>query len=191
MPKRIGFTILFLDKMFNNMWTFMNEDMILHMLKKELKVNKVTGFSAMKNVDDDRFKKNHAHTICFKGPRTGGHWVYVDRNLKAHSTYEDNLIDPDDDGVCHGAAMIYAIGANKPGGQFPLIPNPKTVNEYKNNYKSILKFYIYLIESGKWDKALAKFFAGDISLIVKGTTVTIKETDIAYKELKTYIPRFD
>ena len=144
----------------------------------------------MPDIEDDNFQAFHANSICFKGdPDKGGHWVYVDKKLIAHSTYEDNLIKLEDDGVCHGATMINAFESTNP--RFKLVPNLKNKNQ---NYRSILEFYIYLITSGKWDSALENNFYGDVHWI-KGTyngriVDTTVETMLSYNLLLKQLQKF-
>jgi len=152
------FTSKFVDTMYINMWQYMNPEVVNGMFSVELSKKKIL-FSTQKDVNDDIFSKSQKNTICFKGdPDTGGHWVYVDKKGQPQSTYENNLIYQEDDGVCHGAAMIYALGYDKT--LFPLIENPKNKAQFKNNYRSLVSFYIYLIESKKWESSFNYYFQG-------------------------------
>jgi len=67
--------------------------------------------------------------------------------------------------------------------------NPNNLDAFRHNYKKILQVYIILIESGKWDEALEKFFYDDVHW--KTGQQTTKETENAYKTLTEYIKRFD
>jgi hypothetical protein len=136
----------------------------LNEMKSELGKNELFSYidyivTTIKDVNDDIFSKSQKNTICFKGdPDIGGHWVYVDKKGQPQSTYENNLIYQEDDGVCHGAAMIYALGYDKT--LFPLIDNTKNKSQFKNNYRSLVSFYIYHIESKKWESSFNYYFQG-------------------------------
>ncbi len=176
------FTAKFRDTMYENMWSYINPEMIAYMFNLKT--------STIKGVENDHFTAKHKNTICYKiGEEDSGHYVYVNDEKEAFSTYEKGLLRRDaDDGVCHGASMIYALHANRmiPEDQFILIDYPKTVQQYRENYKSILNFYIYMIESGLWDKALSRFFYNDVDWI-NGTT---KQTVKSLQTLREYIKRF-
>jgi hypothetical protein len=169
------------------MWTFINPDMIEYMLGIKT--------STIKGVDNEKFTKKHINTICYKYEDDGsGHYVFVDEKKQPYSTYEKELLRREsDDGVCHGASMIYASHAMHiiPNDQFILIDHPKTLSEFRNNYKSILNFYIYLITSGLWDKALERFFYNDVKWIQKDGKMTTVETQKSLETLQDYIRRFE
>jgi hypothetical protein len=179
----------FTRDLYKNMWQFMNQDMIRTMYGAEMTKNGIH-FSKMKDVDDDKFTYalDHNDSICFKGEPDDGHWVYVDSNLIAHSTYEDKLLKGDDDGMCHGAAMINAFESANP--QFQLIPRPKTMAQSTQNYRNLILFYIYLIESHKWDKALAMHFAANVKWYNKRLHPTTAETKISLDLLKKELANF-
>ena len=174
----------FTDKLYETMWQFINEDMMRSMYTRS-RINYTTHATD----DDDNFTPDQANSICFKGPRDDGHWVYIDHNLRAHSTYEDKLILPADDGVCHGAAMINAFERRSRHFRqdFSLIPNPRNQQELKQNYKTILFYYIMLITTGKWDRALRKNFANEVNWIRHdygdGVVETTTESLQSYKKL--------
>lgn len=183
---QIIFTAKFRETMYDNMWQYINPTMISDMLCLKT--------STIKGVDNEKFTNKHKNTICYKmDPDQSGHYVFVDENKKAFSTYEKELLRREsDDGVCHGAAMIYALHNQKriPADQFVLIDYPKTSEEYKSNYKSILELYIYLITSGLWDDALSKNFYDDVNWIkVDGKNTTI-QTKKSLETLMEYIKRF-
>ena len=193
MVLQIRLTKTFTDKMYKNMWQFINQEMIKDMFNRDL-IRRDVKFSAKTDIDDDDFSmKKFRNTICYKGDIDDGHWVYVDASGIGHSTYEDNLIKGTDDGVCHGVALINALGLNKKS-EFLLISSPKTEHQYKINYKNILRFYLYLIKSGRWDKALVKNFYYDMKHTVynygSGSVSTTKSTIKSYKLLNSYITRF-
>jgi hypothetical protein len=192
MARRIILTNDFRDNMYDNMWTFMNLDMINYIFNNGTS----NGFvqidtETIRGINNDNFTQRYANTITYKtGNRGAGHYVYVDNNLVGHSTYEDNLLTrPEDDGICHGAAMIYAL-QNNGSRLFTLISNPRNRDERKENYKTILEFYIYLIESGMWDKALEEYFYGDVTWITVNRKRTTQESQIALSMLQNYIDRF-
>ena len=178
MSRKYYLTNSFRDIMYDNMWQFMNLDVIQSMFPG-------IPTSTILGIDNDNFKKINKNTICFNEPLVAdesGHYVFVDSKLKAHSTYEDNiLLRDEDDGICHGAAMIYACYYYKiiP---FTLISNPSTIDEYKYNYKMILTFYIFIIESGLWKKAMDENFYNE-----NKNGNHIKKS---LKTLKNYIKRY-
>lgn len=180
------FTAKFRETMYDNMWSYINLDMINEMLNIKT--------STIKGVDNEKFTTKHINTICYKtGENDSGHYVFVDRNKEASSTYEKGLLRRElDDGVCHGASMIYALHSYQmiPEDMFPLIDYPKTTKEYKQNYRSILEFYIYLIETGLWDEALSKFFYNDVEWIVVDGKETTKQTVKSLQTLTEYVKRF-
>jgi hypothetical protein len=184
---QIIFTEKFRNIMYNNMWSYINPDMINDMLN--LKVSEIKG------VENEKFTQKHKNTICYKTAQDeAGHYVYVNKNMEAFSTYEKELLRREiDDGVCHGASMIYALNDNHliPNNWFVLIDYPKNIEDHKQNYKSILNLYIYLITSGLWDKALHKFFYNDVDWIVLDGKNTTKQTVKSLETLKEYIKRFD
>lgn len=176
------FTHKFVKIMYTNMWQFINKDTIESMFSKELSRAKIR-FSRKRDVNDDNFSVSQKNTICFKGDVNAGHWVYVDKLGIPHSTYEEKIIYDNDDGVCHGAAMIYALGYDT--NYFPLISNPQTIAQYKKNYKSLIEFYIYLIQSGKWDYALRSHFGMDVDWVNNTTNQTIKSLKTLNDFLRT------
>jgi len=173
----------FRNTMYDNMWTFMNPGMIKSMINVKT--------SEMDDVNDDNFENFHKNTICFKGDIDEGHYVFVDKNLNYFGSYEKELLSrEEDDGICHGAAIAYALHSKartkRDREKFELIDHPQNSDEYRHNYKTILNVYIYLIESKKWDKALEKHFYNDVHWIGKTTT----ETQKSLQTLKEYIKRF-
>ena len=183
MPRPL-FTNDFMDTMYKNMWTFMNPDMIAEMFNIKI--------TEKANVDDDNWTNEYKNSICFKGPEDEGHYVYVDKNKNAYGTYESNLlINEADDGICHGAAMIFAgLGRPHVDDLIPLpdIPDSEKKNFimiYLKNYLTILEFYKWLIVSGKWDDALRKNFYYDVTWI--NGDKTTKETKASLKMLEKYI----
>jgi len=156
----------FIDTMVKNMWDFINPDMIHYMIGAKIKYKET--------IADNRFTPSFRNTICYKGSENSGHYVYVDNNLIANGTWENDLIYLDvDDGICHGAAMAYYCNANNIlGGDFTLRNNPRI-----QNYKSIMRLYINLIDTGLWDQALSIYFPDKVKW-EKGTT---KQTKKAYE----------
>lgn len=185
MANNIRFTDKFRKVMYSNMWNYFNLDMIKSFYPS-LKT------STIKGIENDNFTQSHKNTICFKDDGSCGHYVYVNNENIALSTFETNLLKNESDGgVCHAAALIYALECNnhKDSKKFHLIPNPKSNDEFKHNYKTILEFYIFLIESGKWDRAMKKNFYEDVTWIKNEKTT--QETQNAIHELKNYIKRFE
>ena len=73
---QVVFTAKFRETMYNNMWTFINPDMISDMLK--LKTSTIEG------VENENFTKKHINTICYKYEEHGaGHYVFVNE-IKKH-----------------------------------------------------------------------------------------------------------
>lgn len=183
---QVIFTAKFRQIMYDNMWQFINPKMIKEMLNLKT--------TTIKGVENEKFTNRHKNTICYKSePDEGGHYVFINENKEAFSTYEKELLRREsDDGVCHAAAMIYALHGKKmiPDDQFILIDYPKTVEEYKQNYKSILEFYIYLITSDLWDQALYNNFYNDVKRMEKDGKMTTKQTITSLKTLQEYIKRF-
>ena len=107
---RVTFEPKFMKTMYDNMWNFMNTDMIKSMYGFKI--------SYQRDIDNDIFKDDHKNTICFKGDPDpsdpdnddGGHYVFVDENLIPHGSYESELLLYDsDDGICHGVAIAFAL----------------------------------------------------------------------------------
>ena len=149
----------FRDILFDTMWTFINPELIVDIFD-DLGIH--IEISTKRSVNDDDFEDEKYHdTICFKGPRSKGHYVYVDENGNDYGTFEKNLLVNDsDDGVCHGVAMIYAYNAhNKRKTEFPIVTGRNYRGKYtrsnqKNleNYRTILNFYLFLCKSKAWKK---------------------------------------
>lgn len=179
--KRIIFTAKFMDTMYENMWQFINPEM-LEFIFNGLKVTYIPSVDS----PDSHFKKGHVGSICFKGDLDEGHYVYVDGNKCSKGTYECNLLTRDlDDGVCHGAAIAFYMYNELNKTRYRLIENPTTEDEFKHNYITILKVYLHLINSKIWDKALENFFYND----VEWTGNTTKQTILAKNTLKEYIQK--
>ena len=182
------FSTGFTDKLYETMWQFINEDMMRSMYPKS-RIN----YTTQARVDDDNFTPAQANSICFKGPRDDGHWVYIDHNLVGHSTYEDKLILQADDGVCHAAAMINAFESNTDA--FRLITRPTNLEESNKNYRSILLYYMFLITSKKWDRALRANFFSDVDWTrhtyifgrVQTTIQTIESYNLLAKEYLRFV----
>ena len=66
--------------MYENMWQFINPDMISYILNINV--------SYKKDIYDYKFKKQHKNTICFKGDEDDGHYVFVDDKLNDYGTIE-------------------------------------------------------------------------------------------------------
>ena len=169
------------------MWQFINPDIIEYIFKFKM--------STKDDINDDNFTEEYKNTICFKGTPEEGHYVFVGKDLKAYGTYESDLLfRPEDDGVCHGAAIAYALYFLSQNHNFKFFEKPAKddLDSFRYNYKKILQVYIILIESGNWDDALAKFFYNDV-IWKKGTNgkYTTKQTETAHRILTEYIKRFD
>lgn len=186
MSKRIIFSAKFMSTMYDNMWQFMNPDMIQHIFAQlglPLRLTKKA------RVTDDKWKHGFEDSICFKGPASGGHYVYVDNSLQHHGTYEDKILTrEEDDGVCHGVAIIY--GLHEENGKFPLVTIPvehRTREDYRKNYISILSLYLWLIQSGLWDNAMFDNFYNDVTWIMVNNRRTSIESQRAELTLINYI----
>jgi hypothetical protein len=199
------FTEEFVQVMKTNMWTYMNPE-IIHTMFPMIKTTYMCGLL------NDCYTPAHKNTVCFKiitdedreaepnynckRPITNceiidGHYTYVDNQKVAHSTYEEGLIYKKDDGVCHGAAMIYALNANKyklhDYAQPTLISNPKSPKQFRANYRAIMQHYIWLIETGLWNAALRMHFP-TIRWRKDGTCLL---TDKALACLKAFVEELD
>lgn len=157
-----------LDKTFSktlywNLWQYMDPELINYLYQKNIT-------SLHPDVNLDEFNKTHWGTICFKeGGDEGGHYVYVpppskfnpvinDITKQSLGTYENKLLLEGDDGICHSAAMIYYNIENgilrSDNSKYELITDPRSVDDYKTNYLTILSFYKELIELDRWDRAV-------------------------------------
>ena len=105
----------FVDCLYENMWQFMNPNMISHMLQKNRNM-----ISFQDDINDENFNNSHKNTICFKGEDEKGHYVYVSEKGTAFGTYECELLLSGDDGVCHGAAIAYYLHTNDPNFKIDL-----------------------------------------------------------------------
>ena len=175
-----------MDTMYDNMWSFMNPEMMKSMFPK-IKITYKC------DIEDDRFSASFAGSVCFKGPREEGHYVYVENlgrgRYEGKGTYESGLLTRiQDDGVCHGAAIAFYLFHEEKREGFELIEHPQNDDESRYNYNLILSVYIYLITSGLWDKALEENFYYDVTWI-DGERTT-KETQKSLRTLNAYIKRF-
>jgi hypothetical protein len=173
----------FVDEMYKNMWQFFNKDTIMHILIKAGCSD--IGISRKKKVDDDNFSNSkYYNTICIKGPPEEGHYVFIDNFGNITGTYENNLIDENDDGICHGGALSAAL--RKCGHPIEkLNKNPGNNNEMNKNYEIILNTYKMIIDKGWWDDALKTYFYSDVSWTSNGMTTV--QTIAARKILEEYI----
>jgi hypothetical protein len=171
-------TVEFVDTMYENMWKFVNLDTIKFILKKAGCKTKVTHKDDVWN--DDSWTKEFYNSICQKGPDNEGHYVYVNRVGEVLGTYEGQMIDSGDDGICHGAALSAALndcGHNI--GPLKMNPDPE---EKAANYRTIMNCYKYIIKQGWWNDAIRTFFYDEVQWLDKEETKT-KETNIALKTL--------
>jgi hypothetical protein len=166
----------FVDGMYKNMWNFMNPNTIKYILTEiGLKI-KVLAITKDINPLED---KKYANSICFKGDEnSGGHYVYISKKLKQWGSYEKQILLEDDDGMCHGVAILFSILKNPNGeriknglknlGFEPKLTLPTAKNLsfklYIRNYINILNLYKFIIEKGYWDKALKKYFPTELTL---------------------------
>ena len=151
----------FVDTMYENMWQFINKDTILFVLNKagcgRIKFKTTEGM----NDYNDGWPRKFWNCIVMKGPPEEGHYVFVDSEGNVYGTYEGNMIDDGDDGICHGAALAAAL--NDCGmGVGPLFNNPDP-DQRRTNYITILKTYKYIIDKLWWNKALRRYFYGEIN----------------------------
>jgi hypothetical protein len=168
----------YMTTMYDNMWTFMNLDMITSVLSQA--GCEVRG-THVDDIDDEESLKDPSFwgTICQKGDEDAGHYVYIDRTGQVWGTYEMNLTDDRDDGMCHGAAIAAAL-SDCGVGVGPLYPEPNAAQK-KKNYQTIRDTYITIIENHWWDRALHRFFYNDVTWN-KNETKT-RETATAYTAL--------
>ena len=163
----------FRDCMYENMWTYMNSDMIENIfsqLRIPMKVGK------KRDIYDKNFtKKEHYNKIVLKGSKNDGYYVYVDDEGKAYGTIENKLLNGEEDhSVSHGVAIIYALNHLAPKynpnlfkdypilKKIKLISQPKNKKDLKKNYITILKLYDWLICTGLWNNALKDNFYRDV-----------------------------
>jgi len=171
-------TVAFVDTMYENMWKFVNLDTIKFILRKAGCKTKITHKDDVWN--DDSWTKEFYNSICQKGPDEEGHYVYVNKVGEVLGTYEGQMIDSGDDGICHGAAMAAAL--NDCGHNIgPLKMNP-TPEEKTTNYRTIMNLYKYIIKQGWWNEAIRTFFYDEVEWVGKDETQA-KETNIALKTL--------
>ena len=154
----------FMDGMVDNMWQFMGPETITEVLNQS---GCNTKFKFKKDIDDDNWSRYYNNSFVFKGPREEGHYVYIDATGKVYGTYECDILASDkDDGICHGFALAAALndcGLNV--GQ--IILNPKSNEDKKINYITIMNAYKIIVEKGWWDNALEKHFRKEITLLAK------------------------
>jgi hypothetical protein len=193
MPSKLKciLTAKFRKTLYDNMWGFMNLD-VIQSLMTSMGCN--INYTTHPNIHDDNFNKIHKNSICFKGTYENGHYVYVDNKREAYGSYEKGILSrDDDDGICHGVAMIYALAKNGCilEETFTLIDYPKNDNEFRQNYKTILNFYIFIIQKGFWDIAMENNFYEDINWVKNKNKITSEQSIKSLIALKEYIPRFD
>ena len=153
----------------------MNKDTISFILKQSGCTANDAKITSRKDMNNDIFDNTLFHNkICFKGTPNKGHYVYVDETGKPFGTYESKLIDEKDDGICHGAAINYALLSCGSIRVDNLISNPKSELDKNENYKIIMNLYKLIIENGWWDKALATYFYNDVTWDNTTTTTTIQ-----------------
>ena len=175
-----------MKKMYENMWSFMNPDMIRSIFS-ELGENIKITYRA--NVENDRFPRSFWNSICFKGSTDNGHYVYIDDKGHVYGTYELNLLARnEDDGICHGVAIAFAIDHMGPK-RFSINEAPATRDDFKVNYIKILYVYKWLIERGVWDAALAKHFYNDVHWLSTSSPPFTQESEKALIELNKYIDK--
>ncbi len=184
--KQCIFTRTFMKTMYRNMWSFMNEEMLKSMFPKMKVTHKC-------DINDDRFPAKFAGSICFKGTKEEGHYVYVKKTGRGKyvgkGTYESGLLTRgEDDGVCHGAAIAFYLFDKENRKKFTLIEDPQTDEDRRHNYRVILNVYIHLITSRLWDKALKEHFYNDVVWIKRDSTT--QETQKSLETLQEYIERF-
>lgn len=188
-----GYELSFREKIYKNMWSFINLEMIQTMFPE---------INVFYLEDGACLTADHKNSLCYEQyDDSAGHYFYVDNSLTKKSTYELGLLkedyddedNEDNDGVCHGASIIYTLQANDiiNTDDFPLIPFPENDKDYLNNYINILYLYKWLITSRKWDKALKHNFYYDVHWIKRNNKITTKETRTALLLLNQYILKLD
>lgn len=154
LTKRFG------EYMYKNLWSFITPELISNILNILGLENVVKSYKIEKSFDEVSYNnytffkmdenKMYRNSICFIGLQelNEGHYLYVNNQGNVYGTYEKELLTKFDDGICHGAAIIFALGSNKHKlyNKFKLINFPKSFNSKKKNYINILSFYKYLIE---------------------------------------------
>lgn len=149
----------FVDGMYNNMWSFFNPNICVDILKK-FSVN--IDISYQKDINNDHFTNRHRNTICFKGKNTEGHYVYVKEDCQVVGTFESGLIYEEDDGVCHGGAILAALVDNGINQFDDFCYDAETMLEFHHNYRIIMNLYIYIIQKGWWDEIIEHHFPGEL-----------------------------
>jgi hypothetical protein len=172
---------VFVDGMYANMWQFMNPQTIQSVLASAGCHVKLTH---KYRVDDDIFGPEFYNSICQKGPPEKGHYVYISPTGEVTGTYENNLLFPNDDGICHGAAMAAALntcGINVG----PIYKNPDDNIKRLLNYVTIMKTYTMIIYYGWWDNALKTYFYYDVKWMSDNLTQqTINSTKLLQDEME-------
>jgi len=192
-PRKRLLTNTFRDQMYDNMWQFMNPDTLKLVLDQAGCGDTI--ISEKKDVYDDNWLDgkgprpdgSYRNTICFKGNTEDGHYVYINDNNDVWGTYECQLIYKEDDGMCHGgalAAAFYHCGIEVG----PLVKNPKSREEFIQNYKVLLNTYLLIINKGYWDNALRETFYRDVDWINKYKTT--KQTQIVKRVITERLAQF-
>ena len=157
-------TEIFVDQMYEYMWQYMNEDTISAILYNagcgNINVNTVK-LNKFLNPKTKLQKKYHNKILYeYINGSDEGHYIYVDKNGIQHGTHENELIYKTDDGICHGAAIYYALTEcdNKYYGFGQIYENTNNPHEKKQNYITILKVYLYIIDNLRWEQILENNF---------------------------------
>jgi hypothetical protein len=148
--------------MYENMWQFINGDTIKFVLNKA-GCNYIK-FKTTGGVNDynDGWPRKFWNSIVMKGDAEDGHYVFVDSEGDVYGTYEGNMIDDGDDGICHGAALAAALNdCGHRVGQIYM--NPRGNAQRRTNYITILKTYKYIIDKLWWNEALYTNFYDEIN----------------------------
>jgi len=210
------FTDGFRRQLYGKMWQFMNPKM-MHTMFPKMTLTTTPGVEDFDGHGGTGWPRAYYKTMCFKGDRNaGGHYVYVDNTGDALGSYEKGLlIREEDDGICHGAALCFWRFYQEGAKEFNLQVNPATfpyqkgnpqasdrLEAFKHNYRTVLKLYVDLIETGKWDQALWQVWHTDVNspiTVRENTDVhgraatgrwTFQETVDSLAHIKQYLGRF-
>ena len=151
----------FVDNMYEYMWQFINVDTIKAILNNT-KCNTAVITRKLTNYYDPTKIMTVGNTIIFEDiiGSDEGHYIYADQYGRQHGTYENQLIDENDDGICHGAAIYYAL-SNCGYNLGNIYENPSNEWEKMQNYISILNTYLFIIDNLNWDNIVRRYFSSE------------------------------
>jgi len=200
-----NFSRHFIREMRNNMWEYINMQVLKFILQKmglpkkvkfvacaatdRTKALKEKNALHYENLDseEEKYTRYRIDRDIPTGENLGGHYYYSDNTGSVWGSYEREILNNGDDGICHGVASIYTLMGNglnegvyiSPSNErfpFKFYINSKE-SRYKRgraeNYINILKFYLFLLESGLWELAMENYF---YSIFFDAKTGRMKKT---------------